>query len=29
MYALYALTATLITSAVVKVFTASEGQTWN
>jgi hypothetical protein len=29
MYALYALTATLITRAVVKVFTASEGLTWN
>jgi hypothetical protein len=29
MYALYALTATLITRAVVKVFTASEGSVWS
>ena len=29
MYALYALTATLITRFVLKVFTASEGSVWS
>jgi hypothetical protein len=29
MHAFYALAVTLVTQAAVKIFAASEGQTWN